>query len=45
MSTIITGYKQYSSNVVLLKGAPERVIEKCDSVTDSNLGKIPLTQT
>jgi magnesium-transporting ATPase (P-type) len=45
MSTIITGYKQYSNNVVLLKGAPERVIEKCNTVTNNKLNKIPLTDS
>jgi magnesium-transporting ATPase (P-type) len=32
MSTVI---KQNGKNVVLLKGAPERVIENCNSVLDS----------
>jgi len=31
MSTIVKGYEE-AQNVVLLKGAPERVIEKCNSV-------------
>jgi Ca2+-transporting ATPase len=31
MSTIVKGYEG-AQNVVLLKGAPERVIEKCNSV-------------
>ena len=45
MSTIINGYNQFSNNVVLLKGAPERVIEKCNSVTNNKLNKIPLTDS
>ena len=45
MSTIVAGYNSFSNNVVLLKGAPERVIEKCNSVTDSKLNKIPLSET
>lgn len=32
MSTVVTGYGGKSTNTVLLKGAPERVIEKCASV-------------
>lgn len=43
MSTIITGYKKSSTNVVLLKGAPERVIEKCNTITTKSNAKIPLS--
>jgi len=33
MSTVVTGYDGKASNTVLLKGAPERVIEKCSSIS------------
>jgi magnesium-transporting ATPase (P-type) len=29
MSIVLTGYKGHAGNTLLLKGAPERVIEKC----------------
>jgi len=35
MSTIVIGYDGKVSNTVLLKGAPERVIEKCSTVSTS----------
>jgi len=36
MSTIVNGYNKLNGNQVLLKGAPERVLEKCTKVmTDS----------
>lgn len=35
MSTIITGYPGQNKNTLLLKGAPERVIEKCTSFKNS----------
>ena len=35
MSTIIKGYNGISNNVVLLKGAPERVLEKCSKVMNN----------
>ena len=34
MSTVIKGAN--GSNVVLLKGAPERILEKCNGVVNSN---------
>lgn len=33
MSTVVKGYPGASSNAVLLKGAPERVLDRCDSVS------------
>ena len=45
MSTVITNYKQFKSNVVLLKGAPERVLEKCNSVLNDQHEKIELSAT
>jgi len=33
MSTVITGYDGKLCNTVLLKGAPERVIEKCSTIS------------
>ena len=35
MSTIIKGYNGINNNVVLLKGAPERVLEKCSKVMNN----------
>lgn len=35
MSTVVIGYDGKLSNTVLLKGAPERVIEKCSTVSTS----------
>jgi hypothetical protein len=29
MSTVIKGYTQSDQNTILLKGAPERIINKC----------------
>ena len=43
MSTVITNYKQFKNNVVLLKGAPERVIEKCSSILNDKHEKISIT--
>lgn len=43
MSTVVTGYKKIKNNVVLLKGAPERVIEKCNSVITQDESIKPLT--
>jgi len=36
MSTIVSGYGGRNSNCVLLKGAPERVVEKCSKVMSSS---------
>ena len=36
MSTVVSGYNGRAGNQVLLKGAPERVIEKCSKVLTSN---------
>ena len=36
MSTIVKGYNGINNNVVLLKGAPERVLEKCSHVMTAN---------
>jgi magnesium-transporting ATPase (P-type) len=36
MSTIVTGYPGASGNAILLKGAPERVLERCNGVTLSD---------
>ena len=36
MSTIVKGYNGKSNNQVLLKGAPERVLNKCDTVMTEN---------
>jgi len=36
MSTIVSGYAGRKSNCVLLKGAPERVVEKCSKVMSSS---------
>lgn len=33
MSTIVTGYPSATGNTILLKGAPERVLERCSGVT------------
>lgn len=33
MSTVVSGYPTASGNTVLLKGAPERVLDRCDGVT------------
>lgn len=42
MSTIVKGYNGNSGNTVLLKGAPERVIEKCSKVMTSSGQNAPL---
>lgn len=36
MSTVVTGYEGNSKNTVFLKGAGDRVLEKCNSVSLSN---------
>lgn len=36
MSKIVTGYNGNNSNTVLLKGAPERVLEKCTKIMKEN---------
>lgn len=36
MSTVVMGYDGKLSNVVLLKGAPERVLEKCSTISTSS---------
>jgi len=36
MSKIVTGYNGNNSNTVLLKGAPERVIDKCTKIMKEN---------
>jgi magnesium-transporting ATPase (P-type) len=36
MSTVVKGYEGASNNTVLLKGAPERVLEKCSSFMTSS---------
>jgi len=36
MSTVVTGYEGNSANTVLLKGAPERVIEMCSTVLSAS---------
>jgi magnesium-transporting ATPase (P-type) len=36
MSTVVIGYDGKVSNTVLLKGAPERVIEKCSTVSTNS---------
>lgn len=42
MSTIVKGYNGNNGNTVLLKGAPERVIEKCSKVMTNAGREIPL---
>ena len=42
MSTIVTGYTAGSGNQVLLKGAPERVLEKCTKIMTSSGQEQPL---
>ena len=36
MSKIVTGYAGKQNNVVLLKGAPERVLDKCTKIMMEN---------
>lgn len=36
MSTVVTGYPKVTGNAVLLKGAPERVLERCNGISLSN---------
>lgn len=44
MSTIVKGYDGKSNNTVLLKGAPERVIAKCQSFLDCHNSQKPLNE-
>ena len=44
MSTVISGYNGLKGNQVLLKGAPERVIDKCSKVMLSSGQEQPFTQ-
>ena len=43
MSKIVSGYDGKKSNVVLLKGAPERVLDKCTKVMQENGQEKPLS--
>jgi len=36
MSTIVRGFHGLDSNVVLLKGAPERVLDRCNKAITFN---------
>ncbi len=42
MSTVVKGYNGSSSNTVLLKGAPERVLEKCSSFLTASGAPVPV---
>ena len=43
MSKIVSGYDGKKSNVVLLKGAPERVLDKCTKVMQENGQERPMS--
>lgn len=43
MSTIIKGYKGKACNQVLLKGAPERVIDRCSKIMNGSNGEVEFT--
>lgn len=42
MSTIVKGYNGNNGNTVLLKGAPERVIDKCSKIMTENGQEVAL---
>lgn len=43
MSTLVTGYEGSSNNTVLLKGAPEKIIQSCSHVYTTGRQQKPLT--
>ena len=44
MSRIVSGYDGKKSNTVLLKGAPERVLDKCTKVMTENGQDRPMSE-
>ena len=43
MSTVVSGYQNQKSNTVLLKGAPERVLDKSSTIFKSNGEQVGLS--
>jgi len=45
MSTVVNGYRGERNNQVLLKGAPERVLDKCTKIMHQDGSQTGLSET